>query len=86
LISKRFLLIYHLVISNITAKELGATKNRKRRRKLAELVRGEVGFEIVTRDGRTFLDKIKPQPKKKIVKYKTTSKRHKTTARKKSSS
>ncbi|MGH7599163.1 MAG: hypothetical protein ACREOI_22635 [bacterium] len=30
---------YHLVISNITVKELGATKNRKRRRKLAELVR-----------------------------------------------
>jgi predicted nucleic acid-binding protein len=30
---------YHLVISNITIKELGATKNRKRRRKLAELVR-----------------------------------------------
>ena len=31
---------YHLVISNITAKELGATKNRKKKRKLVTLVRG----------------------------------------------
>jgi len=30
---------YHLVISNITAKELGATKNRRRKNKLLALVR-----------------------------------------------
>ncbi|MCI0697913.1 PIN domain-containing protein [candidate division KSB1 bacterium] len=29
---------YHLIISNITLKELGATKNRKRRKKLVALV------------------------------------------------
>jgi hypothetical protein len=43
----------------------------------------EVGFEIVTRNGRTFLDKIKSQSKKKRVKYKTASKRSKTNVRKK---
>lgn len=30
---------YHLVISNITVKELGATKNRRRKKKLLALVR-----------------------------------------------
>jgi len=30
---------YHLVISNITIKELGATKNPKKRKKLARLVK-----------------------------------------------
>jgi hypothetical protein len=46
----------------------------------------EVGFEIVTRGGRTFLDEIKPhsktQPEKKHVKYKTAAKRRRTTSRK----
>ncbi len=46
----------------------------------------EVGFEIVTRDGRTFLDKIKPQSKKKPVKYKTVARRGKATSRKKPTS
>jgi hypothetical protein len=43
----------------------------------------EVGFEIVTRNGRTFLDEIKPPSKKSIGKYKITAKRHKKNLRKK---
>jgi len=31
---------YHLVISNITIRELGATKNLKKKKKLAKLIRG----------------------------------------------
>jgi len=43
----------------------------------------EVGFQIVTRDGRTYIDKIEPQPKKKPVKYKNAAKRNKKNPRKK---
>ncbi|GEM_PF-2232024 len=43
----------------------------------------EVGFQIVTHDGRTYIDKIKPQTKKKLVKYKTAVKRKKKNFRKK---
>ncbi|MDZ7360835.1 MAG: hypothetical protein ONB46_08930 [candidate division KSB1 bacterium] len=43
----------------------------------------EVGFQIVTRDGRTYIDKIEPQPKKKPGKYKTSAKHNKTSSRKK---
>ncbi len=46
---------YHLVISNITIKELGATKNRKRRRKLAELVR-EIEMFVLTQAAKTLAD------------------------------
>jgi hypothetical protein len=45
------------VISNITVKELGATKTLKKRKKLAKLV---------TRDGRTFLEEIKPHSLKNL--------------------
>jgi hypothetical protein len=43
---------YHLVISNITTKELGATKNLKRRKKLAKLVRG-IELYVLTSAART---------------------------------
>jgi hypothetical protein len=46
----------------------------------------EVGYRMVTRDGQIFLYEIKPQPKKSRVKYKTASKRRKTTSRSKSKS
>jgi len=43
----------------------------------------EVGYQIVTRDGRTYIDKIEPPPKKNPVKYKTTVKRRTKNLRKK---
>jgi hypothetical protein len=44
----------------------------------------EDGFQIVTRNGRTYLDEIKPRARKNKVQHKTSMKRRKTASRGKS--